>query len=173
MKKWTLLVAALMMAGALSACGAGDLGSSSAPPSTESTVSDAGAGSTQSEPEYTHDLDGLANKIAYRGYIDAGKKQQMRADFIGAEAEKGYKYSMSSGTLELYEYDPANLSDRAKECIEEVKNTGKVTVLQDYGPVDAVLSDNEKYLMIYQDGETSEEALARKADITEIVKTFE
>ena len=172
MKKWTLLVAALIMAGSLSACGAGDLGSSSVPP-TESTVSDTSTAEPQSEPEYTHDLDGLANKLAFHGYIDASKKQQMRADFIGAESEKGFKYAMSSGTLELYEYDPSNLSDKAKECIEEVKSTGKVTVLKDYGPVDAVLSNNEKYLMIYQDSQNDEQAIARKAEITEIVKTFE
>ena len=67
----------------------------------------------------------------------------------------------------------SNLSDKAKECIEEVKSTGKVTVLKDYGPVDAVLSNNEKYLMIYQDSQNDEQALTRKAEITEIVKTFE
>ena len=54
-----------------------------------------------------------------------------------------------------------------------MKSTGKVTVLKDYGPVDAVLSNNEKYLMIYQDSQNDEQALTRKAEITEIVKTFE
>lgn len=172
MKKWTLLVAALVMAGTLSACGAGDLGSSSYAPDS-STSDTQSSQAPQSEPEYTQDIEGLANKLSNHGYIDLSKKQPMKVDFIGAEPDKGFKYAASSGTLELYQYDPANLSDRAKECIDEVKRTGKVTVLESYGPVDAMLSDNGKYLMIYQDGDTSEAAAARKEAITKIVKEFE
>lgn len=173
MRKWTILVAALMLAGALSGCGAGDLSSSSTP-TTESTITEPQSPEPpESEVNYSHDLKGLAEKLAAKGYINLEKSQTMRADFIGAQSDKGMKYAAVSGTLELYEYDPQNLSDRAKKCIQEVKRTGKVTIMESFGPVDAVLSDNGKYLMIYQDSDASEEAAARKTAVTEIVKTFE
>ena len=173
MRKWTILLAALMLAGTLSACGAGNLGGSSSP-STESSISESQSSeSSDSASNYSHDSKGLAEKLAAKGYIDLEKSQSMRADFIGTESDKGKKYAAVSGTLELYEYDPEALSERAKACIEEVKSTGKVTVMESLGPVDAVLSDNGKYLMIYQDTDDSEEAAARKTAIYEIVKTFE
>lgn len=173
MRKIMLCALALTMALALSACGAGDVGGSSVPQSEKS--------SSQSEPvaegSYSSDLDGLASKLEFQGYLSnkENQKQKMRADLIGAK--EGYKFTKDSLVIELYEYDLSNLNDKAKKCIEEAKSTGNVTVLDSFGAVPATISDNQKYLMLYtdnsKDSDKNPESISRKEAAQKIVKEFE
>ena len=108
------------------------------------------------ESKYEDTLDGLAEYMKAKEYI-SGDPVEMAADFIGAE--KGVKYTGSyegnnNITMELYEYDPANLNETAQKVIDSVKKDGKFEIMQT--DVNAVLSDSGKYLMIYTDTASGE-----------------
>ena len=108
---------------------------------------------------FSDNLQGLSEYFAKKEYIttkdgkiDESTVTVMDASLIGAK--EGKKYATAYGgkaiTIELYEYDLKNLNDTAKTVIESVKNSGEFTIL-DLPSVEAHLSDNEKYLMIYTD----------------------
>lgn len=96
-------------------------------------------------------------------------------EVIGAIA--GYRFiakisDSESAIVEIYEYDKDNLNDTAKGVISEVKKNGSFNMLE-MTDVEAELSDNEKYLMIYQDdkskGDNADQAhKERRNKITEI-----
>ena len=74
----------------------------------------------------------------------------LNISFIGAK--QGIKYSISNNlAIELYEYDTAKLNDTAKEIVNEVKESNSFTIIEGYPVNAAYLSDNGKYLMIYND----------------------
>ena len=85
----------------------------------------------------------------------------------------GVRVGSSVFNIELYQYDPNNLNETAQRYLDEVKSTGKITVLENFDSISAMLSDNGKYLLIYSDGSTDEENLQYKAKVEEVVKTYE
>lgn len=128
--------------------------------------------------DYADSLEGLCDYFADMGYVYAMPDDAtgdeikdpvvMMADIIGAD--KGYKFTYSYGSstivLELYSY-----TDTDSEFYKQAKSEGKITVAENLedGTVDVVLSDNGKYLMIYND---SEENAEREALVTEAFKGF-
>lgn len=104
----------------------------------------------------------------------------MQNEVIGAIA--GYRFTAKisdseSALVEIYEFDPNNLNDTAKNVISEVKEDGSFNML-DISDVEAELSDNEKYLMIYDDSKSTgdnpdSDHKERRDKITEIFNKAE
>ncbi len=170
MKK--LLAAVLVVVMMISLCGC--LGSNAAPKVQKVT--------DPKEPEkvvytdYENTLEGLCEYMAALGYAysfaeveDEKTKEKhpatgdeskdpapMLADMIGAE--RGYKftytYSGDTQVLELYLY-----TDTENEFYKQIKSEGKVTIKGDdfEQTVEATLSDNGKYAMIFHCGKDNEE----------------
>lgn len=117
---------------------------------------------TTAETTYENTLDGIVKYMADKGYItnDDKSKKEMNADIIGAE--KGYLFTKNTTMVEFYEF-PAELDDVAKAVIESVKTNGYYTLAEtsikaeDDTKISAVLSDDEKFMMIYNDTEIKEE----------------
>lgn len=107
--------------------------------------------SKEAEKVYKDSFDGLCSYMQDKGYYtDKAVKTEMDASFIGAK--QGIKYSISNNlAIELYEYDTAKLNDTAKEIVKEVKESNSFTIIEGYPVNAAYLSDNGKYLMIYND----------------------
>ena len=133
---------------------------------------------------FSDNLQGLSEYFAKKEYIttkdgkiDESTVTVMDASLIGAK--EGKKYATSYGgkaiTIELYEYDLKNLNDTAKTVIESVKNSGEFTIL-DLPSVEAHLSDNEKYLMIYTDSSIDDANPDKESDNykhrEEVIKNF-
>lgn len=85
-------------------------------------------------------------------------------------ADKGYKFT--------YEYDGKNIvtevysySDTENKWYQQAKNEGKITLSEEIenGTFYVTLSDNGKYLMIYND---SANRVDREALVTEVFKSF-
>ncbi len=109
--------------------------------------------------DYDDSFDGLISYFTDLGYfamsdgkVDDSKVTKMDASLIGATEGNKYSYSLNSNniTIELYSYDLSNLDDTANEIIASVKENGTFTILE-LPAVTAYLSDNGKYLMIYND----------------------
>lgn len=104
---------------------------------------------------------------------------EMQYEVIGAVA--GYRFTVSldggNALVELYEYDLDSLNDSAKSVISQVEEDGSFDMLS-ISTVNAQLSDNGKYLMIYNDsrseGDNPDEAHKERRDkITEIFNKAE
>lgn len=98
------------------------------------------------DSSYENNLSGLSGYLKEAGAI-SGEAKEMSADMIGAIA--GEKYEDNVTSIEIYEFSNENLSDTAKEVIRSIKETGKFEMLGI--KVDAVLSENEKFLMVYSE----------------------
>lgn len=164
MKKIGIFICALILLFVFCACGAGNL--------QAATSSDnSAASSVLTEADVEDSLDGLMEYLLSNGII-SGEKTEMEAKFIGAEA--GYKYAFSSDTtvitVELYAFDQAALDDTAKTVIQSVKENGYFTLLETQ--VEATLSNNEKYLMIYVMNKENEEVLEQKEQAITAFKNF-
>lgn len=124
-----------------------------------------------SQDAYEDNLEGLMGYFKDKGYI-AGEPISMSAGLIGAK--EGYRYqfiySKAKISVELYEYDLNNLSDVANEVLNGVKENGKVTVQGT--SVDAVVSDNGKYLMIYTKDKDDDESIQREEEVINEFRSF-
>lgn len=144
---------------------------------TVQTVTDPATADEISYRSYDDSLRGLCEYFADLGYAykfvestgdEVGDPVAMKADMIGAD--EGYKftytYSGKTTVLELYSY-----TDMNSKFYKQAKSEGKLTVSEelDNGTVDVVLSDNGKYLMIYNDEANNAE---RKEAVIEAFKGF-
>ena len=172
--KLAALAAAAMLLLSFAGC-AVDVPASS---TTSETTSDGASQTEESsaaevdESKYEDTLDGLAKYMLAKEYI-SGDAAEMEADFIGAE--KGVKYTGSfEGTnnisMELYEYDTANLNETAQEILDSVKKDGKFELMG--MTANAVLSDSGKYLMVYKDSIAGETHDAHTEQVTADFKAF-
>ena len=156
MKKAWIAAAAVAAALTLTACGAGNLdpgavSSAQQTASASSQTASQAASSAVTAAGVSNDLAGLQQYLAANASV-SGTPVEMRADMIGAKAGVRYTYGYDGNnnvTLELYEYDTANLSDDAKKVLESVKSTGSFTLFGTQ--VSASLSSSGKYLMILKD----------------------
>lgn len=140
------------------------------------TVTDPATADEISYRSYEDSLEGLCKYFADLGYAydfteatgDESDPVVMRADMIGAD--EGYKftytYSGKTTVLELYSY-----TDMSNKFYKQAESEGKITVSEELenGTVDIVLSDNGKYLMIYNDEAGNAE---REEAIKEAFKGF-
>lgn len=170
MKKIWIIAAAAVFFMTATACGAGDVGgvsskesSSQAPVSSEPTVS-------QSSVE--DNLKGLEKYLTGNGVL-SGDPAETRADIIGAKSGVRYQFPYNGKdnvTAEFYEFDAANLNDKAKEVLDSVRSNGSFTLMDQQ--ISAVLSDNGKYLMIYKDTVKEDENKAYEEKVTKLFKEF-
>ena len=100
----------------------------------------------------------------------------MQNEVIGAVAGYRFVVTLDGGNalVELYEFDKDKLNDSAKKVIDSVKKDGTFNML-DISNVKAELSDNEKYLMIYNDpkSEGDNPDAAHKERREKITKIFD
>lgn len=129
---------------------------------------------TAPEEEFKDTYGGMVSYMEDKGYLENKKdaKTEMNADIIGAE--KGHRFVKGTASIELYYFNPEKLNDTAKATINSVKENGYFTV---YGEnIEATLSKNEKYLMVYFDSAIKEgeenEASQTKAKAIEDFKEF-
>lgn len=113
---------AVMMAGTMAACGMGDVGGASSAAASQAVSSQAPV-SKPSADSFDNSLTGLGKYLAANSVL-SGDPTEMKAEFIGAA--KGVKYQFAYNgkdnvTVELYEFNPDNLSDTAKTVQADVK----------------------------------------------------
>lgn len=161
MKKLLIsILATAMLATLLAGCGNDPLANGNQTATTVATQSSEGAteASTTADKTYDNSYDGLVSYMADKGHIvnEDKAKTQMNADIIGAE--KGYRFANGTALVELYAF-PETLNDTAKNIIDAVKNNGYYTLAdtslkaEDDTKVSAILSEDEKYILIYTDSE--------------------
>lgn len=125
-----------------------------------------------SDGDYAHDLTGL---VAYLkdSYLLAGEPLEMSYDVLDAVSGEKYSFTFRSSmvSVELYEFDMDHLTEKAKGYLADVKENGHFTILDTM--VDAEISENGKYLMIYNDGKKDDENQEQKARAVEIFKAFQ
>ncbi len=127
--------------------------------STQNTVEETTAPAANAA-DFNDDFDGLCNYFFELGYfaasdgkLDESKVTKMEASLVGAEQGNKYEttYNNQNVTIELYSYDTSNLNDTAKQVIESAKSDNSFTILDLPTVTSVYLSDNGKYLMIYND----------------------
>lgn len=168
MKKLIILALAVVMAGTMAACGM-DVGGT---PSGGSASAASSQASKPSADSYGDNLAGLEKYLADNSVI-SGSPTKMQAEFIGAKGGDKYQVSFNGNnnvTVELYEFDPKNLNDTAKQIIESVKKDGVFSIMDQKVP--AALSANEKYLMIYKDSNTADQNKAHEKDAVKLFQEF-
>ena len=170
MKKSLIVALAVIMAGTMTACGMGDVGGAS---STATSQAASSAVVSQISADAMDDnLAGLEKYLAANSFI-SGQPVQMQPEFIGAKSGAKYQFGFDGNnnvTVELYEYDTANLNDTAKSMISEVKSKGKYSIMGQ--EVAAVLSDSGKYLMIYKDSAAADKNKAHQQEVTKLFQGF-
>lgn len=165
-KQWLpLLAAAILCFSGLTGCGVGNVSTTSSQGTSSGTSSGTASGSSSQTEEPTVEekdvedtLDGLCEYMASQ--FGLGEAVEMRGDMIGAK-EKGYRYSKDLLRVELYEFDLDALTEEGKAVLESVKADGSFTIFGEKIE-NAYVSESGKYLMIYVDTGTSEEAVSRK-----------
>jgi hypothetical protein len=122
-----------------------------------------------SKDDYDKNLNGLAKYFNDLGYLSTDNKTEMQADLIGAKS--GNRYTKDTVTVELYQFDTKKTND----TVEAVKKDGKFTIYEK--EVEAYVSDNGKYLMIYSDtavtDDTTTDAYKTKQSAIKAFKEFE
>lgn len=173
MKKLLIAALAVVMVGTMAACGAGNVGDSVSSSASSQTASSQAASSAPSAGSFDNSLSGLEKYLAANSVI-SGDPTAMQADFIGAKSGAKYQFSYNGNnnvTVELYEFDSANLNGTATSVQNDVKNKGTFTIMSQQVP--AVLSDSGKYLMIYKDTATADQNKARQEKVTKLLKEFQ
>lgn len=179
-QRWmALLAAAVLCFGGLTGCGVGNITTSSSQGQTSGSASSGTSSGTSSgsssetqplveEKDVEDTLEGLGKYMASQ--FTLGEPVEMRGDMIGAQ-EKGYKYSSGSLRVELYAYDLEAMTEEGTAVVESVKKNGSFTI---FGQTveNAYLSDSGKYLMIYVESGTSEEATQKKEKAIEAFQSF-
>ncbi len=132
------------------------------------------------QTDYANDLDGLVGYLKALGYLPTKTDPTvMLAEVIGAK--KGYRYifNVDNSTViaELYEYDTSYSDPNAARVIGEIKETGSFHLFgQENVDGDTVyaatLSDNGKYMMIYNDGSSNQNNVVRRELIKNAVKGY-
>ena len=176
MKKLILIVMSLAIAVNLTGCmGVGD---NSTPGVNTDEATDA---KKLKISDYKNDLSGLEKYLVALNYIPSDcAHTEMMYNVIGAKDGDRYNFKVDNSTVyvELYEYDPDKLNDDAKRVFDEVNKTGKFHVFgddtsdEDAAVFDAELSENSKYLLLYNGNTDNEKTEKRKKDFTNVVKSF-
>lgn len=130
-----------------------------------------------SNKTYEDNLKGLEELFVDKGYMtiaeDKSNVTEMDASLIGAKEGNRYKanYNNAEVLIELYAFDADNLEDAAKDVINSVKEKGQFQIMN-LDPVNAYLSDNGKYLMVYTDKSNPEKDSDNDKRKQEVIETF-
>ncbi len=159
---------------------------------SSSPASQTSSTTSQGEADYPNTLDGLIAYMKAQGYIEkdyvapamfgqtaSSNSNVLQAQLIGAKSGKRYTGSYDGKdniTIELYEYDPANLDSTGEKVIDQVKQKGTFTIFEK--DVEAYLSSNSKYLMVYKDTELADDknddkATDHKARQQKVIEDFQ
>lgn len=134
--------------------------------------------------EYEDSLKGLCQYFGALGYINPietdnnktlGLYSNMRGELIGAKEGTGKRFlakKTKDTTIELYEYDLNNLDAKAKEVRESVQKNNTFVNLVGETVENVYLSNNGKYLMIYNDKSSDKDEKIMK-EIIDKFKTFD
>lgn len=199
MKKIWFFALAAVLTVAVAGCGSdvvtdsqGNVVSTTSSKASSSPASQVASAAPKKATDYPNTLDGLVAYMKAQGYIEkdytapatfgqtaASNSNVMQAQLIGAKSGKRYtgKYDGKDNiTIELYEYDPANLDSTGQKVIDQVKQKGTFTIFEK--DVEAYLSSNSKYLMVYKDTELSEDknddkAADHKARKQKVIEDFQ
>ena len=133
------------------------------------------------EKDYKDTFDDLCKYLSAKGYINALEENknksynEMEYKLVGAYAGKKFMSTMQGAngvTIELYDYSKPASPD---EVYNKVKKDGKFSVLG-LDEVNAYLSDNGKYMMVYTDSSIDWKNPDKKADnykrFEEVYKAF-
>lgn len=158
----------------LSACGEGDVGdksymeNQSAASEISSQASSSQAQQDQTQIEKKPGIDALADYFIADGLIKEDTKAEVAPQVIGAK--EGLRYTAQVGSssfnIEFYEFDVNNLNETAEKTLSSIRETGQFELLNT--KVNAVISNNGKYIMIYDDKSDNPDNLAEKEKNTEI-----
>ena len=141
------MLAAVMFAAVASGCfGAGQ----------KAAVATGDEAASQNATDYENNFEGLCNYLASFGYINPVDENAdvtftvMDASLVGAAKGRRFtEQTMKKANIEIYEYsDTKNAT--ADEVLKSVKDNGTFTILE-LPEVNSLLSDNGKYLMVYND----------------------
>ncbi len=177
------VLAALLCAGMLIVFASGCMGGGKQ--TNPEDVATGDEASSLDPKDYKNNFEGLCNYFAAYGYINPkydDKNTKMDASLIGAKVGKKFTAiriddkDVNNITIELYEYDTQNHNATADEVIGSVKEDGTFSILE-LPRVNAYLSDNGKYLMIYTDkgldeSKTDSDNYKWREEVLEKFKTF-
>ena len=151
------VLAALLCAGLLIVFASGCMGGGQQ--TNPEAVATGDEASSFDAKDYKNDFEGLCNYFAAYGYInpkDESKSTEMDASLIGAKIGKKFTAvkmddkDVKDITIELYEFDTQSQNATADEVVKSLKADGTFSILE-LPDVKAYLSDNGKFLMIYND----------------------
>lgn len=137
---------------------------------------------SQNAADYPDTYEGLCNYLASFGYINPLKDNAdvtyVVMDYALVGATHGRRYTEQTkkkATIEIYDYSEAR-SATADEILAGIKDKGTFTVLG-LPEVKAILSNNGKYMMVYNDKSINEnneeqEEYKLRQEIVEKFKTF-
>lgn len=106
--------------------------------------------------DYKDTFDDLCKYLSAKGYINALEENkdksynEMKYELVGASNGKKFLCTMNGAnnvTIELYDFSKPASPD---EVYNKVKKDGKFSILE-IDEVNAYLSDNGKYMMVYTD----------------------
>ena len=93
-------------------------------------------------------------------------------DYSQKLKEYAFKYNNSDVNVEIYRYDSKKHTDVSKEIINEVKENGCFTLKGSDEKIDATLSADDNFLLIYQDSSTEKKNENKKADAEKFFKEY-
>ncbi len=132
------------------------------------------------QSDFTNDLDGLEKYFIKLRYIpEKTEPTEMLYKVIGAKDGDRYIFNVNGTNvaMELYEYDTDNLNEDAKRVLDEIKETGKFHVFKNKdidgdNTYPAVISDNGKYMMIYNDPSKETQNITQKNVVELTFKSY-
>lgn len=101
-----------------------------------------------------------------------GDRVQMSYDVIGAKNGYRYNYRYNGTTvqLEVYEFDPENLSEAGQKTINSLRDAGKFEVMGSTVP--GTLSADGRFLLLYTDTKNDDVNREHTAYVEECFRTF-
>ncbi len=171
------IIAALLAAVVITISASGCMGMGAKP-----AVATGDEAKSQNAADYPDTYEGLCNYLASFGYINPLKDNvdstYVVMDYALVGATHGRRYTEQTkkkATIEIYDYSDAK-SATADEVLAGIKEKGTFTVLG-LPEVKAILSNNGKYMMVYNDKSIKEdnkeqEEYKLREEIVEKFKTF-
>lgn len=171
------IIAALLAAVVITISASGCMGMGAKP-----AVATGDEARSQNAADYPDTYEGLCNYLASFGYINPLKDNvdstYVVMDYALVGATHGRRYTEQTkkkATIEIYDYSDAK-SATADEVLAGIKEKGTFTVLG-LPEVKAILSNNGKYMMVYNDKSIKEDNKEQdeyklREEIVEKFKTF-